>query len=177
MSPLFDTLSILANLIQVGSFIVVLALFLQARRQFRRYLKARATQFSERPWILIIGIGLDITGQVKPFLAENKLDSLPVETYVQPGHLPGDKFYDVLRDVLRLKGRLSQAGATEVHLFYGGPVTLAVGLGSILDNWVPVKIYRYNQGKYQLDFVLEKGSVLGLLGTGPGSAIEDVFRG
>jgi hypothetical protein len=175
MDSVLDALDIVANIIEVFTFIIVVLLFWQARRAFRRYLSARAVEKSERPWAVAIGIGDDITGQVMPNLDELDLKGIPLESYTRRGHLPPDQFYEVLHDMLRLKTRLSQAGATEIHLFYRGPVTLAMGIGSIFDNWVPVKVYEHAQGKYRLDFVLEKGSVLGLLGTGPGSTIDDAF--
>lgn len=160
-----DILGFVANLIQVGSFIFVLVLFLRERQRLRRFIQARETHTSERPWVLIIGIGQDIVGQVRPFIQRLNLPGFTgeqIESYIVQGHLPAEQFYKALQEVLRRKQRLSQAGATEVHLFYMGPVTLAMGIGSILDNWVPVKVYKYEQGTYRLDFVLEKGNVLGL---------------
>ena len=177
MNEFLSVLDILASVIEVLSFIVVLALFFQAQRALRRYLAARETEISERPWALAVGIAGDISGQVEPCLPELGLAGIPLENYVKERRLEEADFYRVLRDMLRLKERLSQAGATEVHFFYKGPVTLAMGIGSIFDNWVPVKVYEYHDGKYHLDFVLEKGNVLGLLDTGPGPALEDLFGG
>lgn len=168
----FDVLGTLANLIEVVSFIVVVILFLQARRQFQRYLKTRATAVSEQPWAIAVGIGGDIQGQVKRFLDKTGFSQMPLENYVHQGYVPPGDFYKVLRDMLRIKNKLAQGGATEVHLFYRGPVTLAMGIGSIFDNWVPVKIYEYDEGSYRLDFVLEKGTVLGLLDTDPDNTVE-----
>jgi hypothetical protein len=44
-----------------------------------------------------------------------------------------------------------------------GPVSLAVGIGAVFDNWVPVKVYQYVNGTYKLDLVLHKETVLSLL--------------
>lgn len=88
--------------------------------------------------------------------------------------MTSDQYYDVLRDLLKAKGRLTEAGATELHMFYKGPVTLAMGVGAILDNWIPIKVYQYSDGTYKKDFVLEKGTVLGLLGTGLSDALETI---
>jgi hypothetical protein len=176
MERFLDIISISANVIEVGSFIVVIFLILQARRQLHRYLNARAEQSSEHPWILAVGIGGDILGQVKHYMTNHGLEKFPIENYQREGLVPPEKFYEVLRDMLKIKTKLSQAGVSEIHLFYRGPVTLAMGIGSIFDNWVPVKIYEYDQGTYRLDFVLEKGSVLGLLSTDPDSSIGEIFN-
>lgn len=175
MAAFWEVVGALANLIEVFTFILVVILFLQARHALRRYLKARAEQVSEHPWALAIGIGGDISGEVKVFLAGQNLADMPLENYVQPGYLSPDHFYQVLRDMLLIKNRLSQAGATEVNLFYRGPVTLAMGIGSVFDNWVPIKVYEHSQGTYRLDFVLEKGSVLGLIGSGASSTLEEML--
>jgi hypothetical protein len=164
-----------ANLIQIGSFLVVLFLFLRARAQYRSYVKGREQATGGKPWAVAIGINGDISGQVRPFLDENGLADIKIENYVHKGFVPTDKFYDVLRDMIKLKQKLTTAGATDILLFYKGPVSLAMGIGAIFDNWVPVKIYEYSAGTYHLDFVLDKGTIIGLMGSGPGSTIEDVF--
>jgi hypothetical protein len=40
---------------------------------------------------------------------------------------------------------------------------MATALGAITDNWVPLKVYEYSKGTYQLTCVLEKETVKGLL--------------
>jgi hypothetical protein len=175
MEQFLEVVGYAANFIEVISLGVVLLLFLRARQKFKRYLKARETASSDRPWAVIVGIGGDISGQVTPFLAQQELGDVSIESYTRAGHLPTQKFYDVLRDMLRIKKRLSEAGATEVHLFYRGPVTLAMGIGSIFDNWVPVKIYEHVEGSYRLDFVLEKGTVLGLIDADPDGAVDEIL--
>lgn len=175
MNSVLETLGVVANLIEIVSFIIVIFLFFQAQRALRRYLAAREGDMTERPWVVAVGIGGDISGQVKPCLPELRLETAPLEIYVQEKRLKETDFYAVLRDMLKIKNRLSQAGVTEVHLFYRGPVTLAMGIGSMFDNWVPVKVYEYTAGKYHLDFVLEKGSVLGLLGSDPVEALREAI--
>lgn len=54
-----------------------------------------------------------------------------------------------------------EIGVTEVHLFYSGPVATAVLLGSMLDNWVAVKLYQYEQGKYVYWLPLIKAGLWG----------------
>ena len=49
-------------------------------------------------------------------------------------------------NINELKDQAMKAGATEVLLFYGGPVDLAIYVGARLQNWVPVKVFQL-QGK------------------------------
>ncbi|MBN1935633.1 MAG: SAVED domain-containing protein [Anaerolineae bacterium] len=151
-----------ANLIQIGSVVFAVVSLLLARRELTRYLRRRKTELSERPWALIIGLGSDITGQVEGFLKDQK-PNMPVESYVRDGMVSTEDLYPLLKDLLRIKGKLTQAGVTEVHLFYKGPVTMAMAIGAITDNWVPIKVYEYTKGTYQLTCVLEKETVKGLL--------------
>lgn len=176
MNDFLTVIGHIANVIGVFSFIVVVFLFLQARAQYRNYVKSREQGLGNAPWVLAVGINGSILGQVKPYLDEQGLSDLQVEEYVVEGYLPADRYYHTLRDLLQIKNRLTTAGVTEVLLFYKGPVSLAMGIGSIFDNWVPVKIYEYAGGTYHLSFVLDKETVIGLLGSGPNSSIEDVFK-
>ena len=71
----------------------------------------------------------------------------------------------------------AQTGATEVHLFYKGPVTMAMAIGAVTDNWVPIKVYEYTQGAYRLNLVLEKETVKGLFVGDAVSEAEELLTG
>ena len=171
-----EWLSLAANAIQVGSFIFVVIVFLRARAELARYLRSRKTTVSERPWALAIGLGSDITGTVKKYLEDEQLD-FPVEDYCREGLISPSDFPGVLKDLIKIKDRLTQVGATEVHLFYKGPVTMAMAIGAITDNWVPVKVYEYTQGAYRLNLVLEKETVKGLFVGDAVSEAEELLTG
>ncbi|MEA3397648.1 MAG: SAVED domain-containing protein, partial [Chloroflexota bacterium] len=134
----------------------------RARRALTRYLQARKTEVSARPWALVIGLGNDIQGQVQAYLQDQKLD-MPIKAYTRKGFVTAEEYYPILKDIMGIKDKLTQAGATEVHLFYKGPVTMATAIGAATDNWVPIKVYEYTKGAYQLTCVLEKETVKGLL--------------
>lgn len=157
-----QVLSWAANLIEVGSFVFVIVLFWRARRELRNYLNQLTGTISARPIALVVGLGDDISGSVQQYLQDEKLQ-MPLEVYTHKGLVPRDQFYRVLTDPLKIKSKLTQAGVTEVHLFYRGPVTLAMAIGAIMDNWVPVKVYEYSAGNYKMDLVLQKETVRGLL--------------
>ena len=155
-------ISWIANLIQIGSVVFTAVSLWRARQALTHYLKARKTEMSARPWALIIGLGSDIQGQVQAYLQDQKLD-MPIEPYTRKGFVTAEDFYPILKDIMTIKDKLTQAGATEVHLFYKGPITMATAIGAATDNWVPIKVYEYTKGTYQLTCVLEKETVKGLL--------------
>jgi hypothetical protein len=78
------------------------------------------------------------------------------------GFIPEEQFGDVIKKFNAIKAELTQQGVTEVHLFYKGPVTLAMALGSILSNWVPLKGYAFSGGGYSLQVTFDKRTVRGL---------------
>ncbi len=151
-----------ANSIQIGSVIFTVVSLWRARRALTRYLEARKTTVTARPWALVISLGSDIQGQVQAYLQDQKLD-MPIEPYVREGYIASESVYKILRDLVHVKDKLTKAGVTEVYLFYKGPVTLATAIGAVTDNWVPIKVYEYTKGAYQLTCVLEKETVKGLL--------------
>ena len=151
-----------ANVIQIVTFVFAIVVLLRTHWRLRKYLERVEVESSDRPVALCVGIGQDIAGQVRQSHETQGLD-LEIRDYARTGYVPTDKFYLILRDLLKIKQELTEIGVTEVHLYYMGPVALAVAIGSILDNWVPVKIYEYKDGDYQFSFVMEKGTVLGLL--------------
>ena len=88
------------------------------------------------------------------------------------GVVPSGQFHAVLHDILEIKQQATSAGAKEAHLFYMGPVTLSIGIGVLMDNWVPVVVYRYAGGQYEQEFVLQKETVLGLLDQAVDAGVE-----
>lgn len=158
-----DWLSLIANIIQVGSVFFAVAVFLKARAELARYLRARSAEASDRPWALAVAVGSgDIGGTVEQYLRDQGLNmqvkSLVNETYLQPEDYP-----DVLGRLLKIKDEFTKVGITELHLFFKGPVPLAMAIGAVTDNWVPVKVYEYTKGTYRLVVVLEKEGVKGIL--------------
>jgi hypothetical protein len=67
--------------------------------------------------------------------------SMPIEQLNLNGII-GVQGMEALITGLREKRRfIEAAGYTEVHLFFHGPVAAAAVAGSMLDNWIPVKLY------------------------------------
>jgi hypothetical protein len=157
-----EILGWMANLIQIGAFLFTIAVLWRTRQRLKRYLEGQKSSTTANPIALAVGIGENIEGHVRRF-AETATPPLKLHTYYRTGNLSSLEFYTVLGDLLEIRQQFTDLGVTEVHLFYRGPVTLAAGIGAIFDNWVPVKLYGFRNGAYELDFSLAKGTVLGLL--------------
>lgn len=157
-------LGVLANVIQVGSLAYVVISFWRARTRLLRYLRARQQANTDRPWALAIGLsGGDISGTVRAFLQDKGTD-MEIES-ISRDAVSVDNSHGILEELLQVKGRLTEVGATEIHLFFKGPVTMAMAVGAVTDNWVPVKVYEFTQGTYRQCLVLEKETVKGLIFT------------
>lgn len=165
METFWTVLGWIANVIQVATFVFTIWLLWRARQRFTKLIKALSGNTGDgKPVAIAVGIVGSIEGPVRSYLEESGA-AMQIVPVTRSGFLKQRQFYDVLRELHGLKLALSDTGVTEVHLFYKGPVTLAMGIGAIFDNWVPVRVYEFNQktGKYQLDLVLGKGAVFDLL--------------
>ena len=117
-----------------------------------------------RPMALAIGVaGTDISGQVEQYL-ESVGMKMEVRKYTKAGGVTQKNIHNMLNEILQIKSRMTQEGVTEVHLFLACPLVLAVAVGAILDNWVPVKVYHLNRerGRYEFWTPLYKGFIPGL---------------
>lgn len=155
----------IANLIQIITFLFTLWVLWRARRRLQIALKnIQQSGNGIKPVAIAIGINGGIEGAVNQYLTTiaQPMQVVPIN---RDGFIRGRKSYDLLRELHELKVKLTEQGVTEVHLFYKGPVTIAMGVGAILDNWVPVKVYELDKqtGLYNPDLVLGKGAVLDLL--------------
>ena len=164
-----DLVNWAADLLQIGSVIFVLLSYWRARTRLREYLQALQGSVSARPCALAVSFGGDIAGQVENYLKDKHLDFPPVRSYAH-GYFTAEEFLPILKGLQQIKDELTRVGVTEVHLFYKGPVTMAMALGALTDNWVPVKVYEFREGTFHHVVTLEKGLVKGLL---PGDALAE----
>lgn len=157
----WDWVDAVANILQIVSAAVVGAVFVWSYFEYHAYHKARRSAETERPWGLVIGSD-DISGTVVSYLNDNAIKLIDLEKLKPFGTLTcDDDYYQVLCEVQAAKRRLTTAAATEVHLFYKGPVTLATGIGMALDNWVPIRTYSLAQGNYSACVLLDREIVKG----------------
>lgn len=114
-----------------------------------------------KPMALAVGLGGSIQGAVMKCLYDRGLH-MPVRDYAVDGFIPETQFSEIIRHFNHVKLELTDQGVTEVHLFYKGPVTLAMALGSIFSNWVPLNVYSFSQGVYRLQIRFDRRTVRGL---------------
>lgn len=90
------------------------------------------------------------------------------ESIYRSGNLDSSDYHEVLAEVFRRRQTLANLHCRRVLLFIGGPLALALGVGSMLDNWVPVLVYQWDakESTYRYVYTLEKGIVLQLLERG-----------
>lgn len=81
-----------------------------------------------------------IKENVETYLKSNKL-KMPMKEVNLPGINGADDLESLVKAVQNKKIEMQSDGCTEVHLFLAGPVAAGVIIGSLLNNWVPVKIY------------------------------------
>jgi hypothetical protein len=133
-------------------------------RRYRKLVERMEKNPTPMPMALAISLaGIDITGQVRQFLAANNL-KMEVQSFTETKGVTRENIHKLLHGVLKVKARMTEAGATEVHLFLACPLVFAAAVGALLDNWVPVKVYHLNRerGQYEFWTPLYKGFVPGL---------------
>lgn len=159
----------IANIIQILSvfpFLLTAYLFWSRAKKYKKLLMQQKGTTSEKPVALAIGlVGTgDISGQVSQFLTDNNL-KMGIESYfINVGKgVTKDNIQKILRDLLKIKAKLTTQGVTEVHLFLATPVAISAAIGAIFDNWVPVKVYQaIKTGGYEFWTILHKGYIPGI---------------
>ncbi len=162
-----EIISLLASFASLAAFMLFLyfslALWMQKRKLSKRIISQERSDagLSKRPVAMVIGAGKDMIATVDVFLKEHGWGDVPVIAWKSGSKWLEPKDYnEAIVNINELKDQAMKAGATEVLLFYGGPVDLAIYLGARLQNWVPVKVFQL-QGKdgeelYRCTIVLEK---------------------
>jgi hypothetical protein len=153
----------LADLLGIVTALPLLATsayFLSRARRYRRRLRQLAGVTSARPVALAVALsGTRIAPAVKDFCA-GLAPSMRVLEVHRSGGLTQDAFPKVLLELQALKNRLLDDGVSEVHLFLSCPLAVACAIGALFDNWVPVKVYQFNQGRYEFWTTLHGGYVV-----------------
>lgn len=148
-----------ANLIQIATAIFAFVVVWRARRKLKAMLRLPG-ETTESQVAIAIGIRGSIAGAVKHhFENMDPPSTIQIFEIVRESTITQREAYQVLREVNQLKQKLTEEGVTRVHLFYKGPVTLAMGIGALLDNWVPVTAYDFHDGRYEPTLLLGKGTV------------------
>ena len=125
----------IANLVQVGAVAWAVIALLRARRDYRRRTKLLELKPAEGAVAIAVGVGTHIESSVRNFLesrfgAVDGKSKMPlVASYDKKGHIKREEFLSVFHEIRRDIDELRKKGdIREVHLFYGGPYAIAVGM-------------------------------------------------
>jgi SMODS-associated and fused to various effectors sensor domain len=155
LGHLADTLGVVTAL----PLLAAAAYFWSRAQRYRRRLRHLAGVTSERPVALVVSLaGTRICPAVEAFCTGFAQPMLLYEVQ-RSGDLTQAEFPRVLFELQTLKNRLIDEGVSEVHLFLSCPLAVACAVGALLDNWVPVKVYQFNQGLYEFWTTLHGGYV------------------
>jgi SMODS-associated and fused to various effectors sensor domain len=155
LSHLADALGIVTAV----PFLVASAYFVSRARRYRRRLRQLEGVTSDHPVAVAVSLaGTHIRPAVEAFCADFGQPVKLVELH-RPGGLTQTEMPEVLLELQSLKNRLLDEGASEVHLFLSCPLAVACAVGAVFDNWVPVKVYQFNQGQYEFWTTLHGGYV------------------
>jgi hypothetical protein len=158
----WDSLAHLADMLGVITalpLLITAAYFWSRARRYRQRLLQLAGITSERPVAVVVALsGTRIRPAVEHFCTGF---AQPMQLYEvqRSGGLSQAEFPGVLFELQALKNRLTDDGVSEVHLFLSCPLAIACAIGALLDNWVPVKVYQFNQGQYEFWTTLHGGYV------------------
>jgi hypothetical protein len=160
-----------ANLIQIGAVAYVVVGLWRARRAYLRRRRMLELKPVEGAVAFAVGVGTHIEAPVTQFLVrrfgtEAGQPKVPlVKSYDKAGFIPTGNFLNIIREIRDDIDELRRRGdIREVHLFYAGPYAIAAGIGAIVDNWVPVHVYMYNNktSEYEMAFTLSAETVKGI---------------
>ena len=164
-----EIVSLLASFASLAAFFLFLwfafGLWRQKRELKRRIcsLDGKDVGLSKRPIDIVIGIGKDLNAAVNAYLKDHDWVDVPVISWKSgSGWLEPKDYPEATININELKNQAMKIEATEVLLFYGGPLDLAIYLGSRLQNWMPVKVFQLAGKKgeeiYLHNITLEKAA-------------------
>ncbi len=152
-------LDVVANIGTIVGWIIGFSWLLRTGIRHRRRKKLLKLASSLEGRVAIsVGVGVNPEKAVHDFLRKNFPDVPLVITYSKLGNFSGKELLKIFEEIKADFFDLMERGdISEILLFYGGPVTIMAPIGSIVDNWVPVKLFgRNNEGKYVFHFTLNR---------------------
>jgi hypothetical protein len=91
--------------------------------------------------VSLLDSGESIKSTVEQFLQASQL-TMRVEEIKHNGIRTVEDREWFVNELRRTRSLFQQQGVTEIHLFFAGPVQAATIAGSMLDNWIPIKLYQ-----------------------------------
>jgi hypothetical protein len=157
----FDILTVAASIASLVSFSILLwgyFTYRKAERELRsRHIVSDRSKLdlSKQPVGIAIGIGKDLKASVRNFLDGEGLKGMTLLS-IETEWLKPEDYKTAIIEINKLKKDVLKLGATEILLFYGGPVDLAHYVGAVFQNWGPVRVYARNDGTYRHTITLDK---------------------
>jgi hypothetical protein len=148
---------VLDNIWDIFSFLFIVwagSKLLVVKINHKKKLESFAKKTGNRPVAIVIGIGRDPVAAVETFLQQNNCN-IPVLNWVYDSYLETRDYPLAMQEINKLRKRASGLGATEALVFFAGPVEIATFVGTSFANWVPVKVYKYENGTYKMTLVLD----------------------
>jgi len=162
-----EIVSLMASFASLAAFSLFLwfsfALWRQKRELKRRFvcMDGKEVGLSKHPIAIVIGVGKDLNASAANYLNDHGWGDVPVISWKSSGGWLEPKDYpNAMININALKDQAMKVGATEVLLFYAGPLDLAIYIGTRLQNWVPVRVFQHTgkagQEIYLQNITLEK---------------------
>lgn len=86
--------------------------------------------------------------EIERFYRDQGLSCPPLAEVGRKGiQNPGQDLAGLLDELVAKRTYLDEEVATEVHLFFAGPLGAALHVGAALDNWKLVKVYQMNRDR------------------------------
>jgi hypothetical protein len=157
-----------ANLVTVGVFVAGFLFSYCVRRPYRwikRKILIRKSP-SSNAVAIVVGIGgkLDPKPPAEEYLNKHCPKVPILVEYRKPGFLSPDEIIGAVENVRDAVADLqsSRRYISEVLLFYAGPISVALAIGAMFANWVPVRVFQFNDGKYSVQYILNRSLIKGV---------------
>ena len=161
-----EIVSLMASFASLTAFFLYLLfrmeLWWQKRELKRRIVSIDGNEvgLSKNPIAIIIGVNKDLKASATNYLKDHGWGDVPVISWKSDGWLKPKDYLEAMININKLKDQAMKVGASEVLLFYAGPLDLAIYIGTRLQNWVPVRVFQHagkaGQEIYLQNITLEK---------------------
>lgn len=95
-----------------------------------------------------------IKPQVRVFLQNNEM-KMPFKELNSNGIYNLEDLAKLNEELVKMKREITAEGKSEIHLFIAGPIFAGVLIGSIFNNWLPVKVYHKGKINYEYQYLLQ----------------------
>jgi CBASS immunity sensor of nucleotide second messenger signals len=175
----WETIGNIANILQIITAIPVFlaaAYYILYRRRINKAIADLNRGGGQKPAALAVDCkGGSILVQTRDYLRQQDINIQPsmIQEYLRKSVTP-ETAQTYLRELREVRDRMIGEGVTELHLFFRGPIALAIGVGAIFDSVFPVHVYQFaqtpetSQPPYEYWMTLHQGEIAGM----PPSRVE-----